>query len=376
MSHVFPIPVPPGTLEHDLAGVLAGLGLSARQGAAVSARLGFGGEPATTLAEAAAVCGYTRERVRQLESKVLPEFARQRPPRSVVRALSILVTAVPETLAHVAELVCEGGLAAAPFDPSGILNAAAAFGLPVDVRVRGRLVVHDGSDDVLAALAAAARAQSARRGAANAVEAALELGIDPARARRLLMLVPGVRWLDDRRTWFSVAAPDTTQRVEALLRKMLSVAPALTLEELDGGMRRAFRPVAVPPGVLRHVVRTLPWIEGRTAFAATVPLDPTRELSPAELGVVRVVERAGGEVRFSRAVALGAPKLNRNTIAHYLRHSPVFASVARGTYRLRGRGAVPSTSWSRSSSPSGTPAATRTRASRRFPTRASRSSSS
>jgi hypothetical protein len=344
MSHAFPAPVSVRTLEHELAGLLDAIRLSPRQAAAVAARLGFAGEPATTLERAAKPSGYTRERVRQLESQGRAELSRRRPPRSVVRALAVLEQAAPETRGYAAELLCTAGVAARPFDPSGVLLAADAFGLQTQVRVHDRVVEQAGSD-VLRTLVVTARSQAARRGAASAVEVGFELGLDGGRVRRLLDLVPEVRWLDDRRSWLAVAVPDVTRRVEGILRKMLAVRPSVTLDEAEEGLRRAFRPVAVPRRVLLRLLADIPWVEGRTELRASIPLSRSRELSPAEERLVDVLERAGGEARFTELVALGTPSLNRNTIAYYLRHSPVVAPAGRrGLYRLCGHRAATASS--------------------------------
>ena len=58
------------SLEEELASVLRESGLRGRQARAVARRLGWSGHGATTLAEAAAEEGYTRERVRQLEDRL------------------------------------------------------------------------------------------------------------------------------------------------------------------------------------------------------------------------------------------------------------------------------------------------------------------
>src|SRR5689334_18601030 len=57
------------TLDRELAGVLAVL-FDERQSRALAVRLGWDGGGTHTLAEAAAVCGYSRERVRQLEERL------------------------------------------------------------------------------------------------------------------------------------------------------------------------------------------------------------------------------------------------------------------------------------------------------------------
>jgi hypothetical protein len=251
----------------------------------------------------------------------------------------VLEQAAPETRPRAAELLCTERVAARPFDPSGVILAAEAFGLPARIRVHDD-VVERADSNTLRTLLLTVRSQAARRGAANAVEVGFELGLDTGRVRRLLGLLPEVRWLDDRRGWFAVAVPDVIRRVEGILRKMLAVRPSLTLDEADEGLRRAFRPVAVPRPVLLRLLAEIPWVEGQAELRASIPLSRSRELSPAEQRLVDVLERAGGEARFSDLVALGAPSLNRNTIAYYLRHSPVVAPAGRrGRYRLCGHNA-------------------------------------
>jgi hypothetical protein len=341
MSYVVSLPFPAATLETELDSVLSSLRLDERQSSAVAARLGWDGTGATTLEAAARPLGYSRERVRQLEDNVrVRAGVRVWDLPFLDRALGVVENAAPDAREHVAHELRERGLSRGPFDPSGVLTAASILGRVTTAEVRGGLVVATALPDPTTALVKHARRLAAERGAANVVEIALETGLERNRVRRLLDLVPEVRWLDDRQTWTALGTPDTPRRVSGILKKMLVVTPRLRFAEADDGLRRSFRPVALPPHVLRRIYDGIDWlqVDGPAETLSSVKtLDPDRELSPVERALLAVFEEAGPVLTFSKVVALGARHgLNRNTVGYYLRHAPIFALLSRGRYALRG----------------------------------------
>src|SRR4051794_11141290 len=83
-------------------------GSAARQRRAVARRLGWDGGGPATLADAGAANGYTRERVRQLEERVVDRVGAARPELPVTRAaLTVVRDAAPATHAEVADLLAE-----------------------------------------------------------------------------------------------------------------------------------------------------------------------------------------------------------------------------------------------------------------------------
>ncbi len=331
----------PASLEEELHDVLLAAGLRGRQVRAVAARLGWSGEPATTLAAAAAQVGYTRERVRQLEERVKLHAA-QRPLRVPLTAAAVRLVenAAPTGRARVAHALVEAGLTSRPFDVSGVFSAAALGRIEVTVCERDGMIVRERHLELVRELELSARRLVERQGAA-AVGSLIERSPDrPTRqaAQQLLDAHTQVDWLDDRREWFRVRGAESP--FERLLKKMLAVAPSLDLAAVDDGLRRTARPIALPPGVLLRLCASLPWtaVDLETAtIASRVGLDAAELLSPTEQALVSMFRSAGPVLGFTQAVRLGVGHgLNSSSIGIYLLRSPVVERVGRGLYRLRG----------------------------------------
>src|ERR1700729_2988109 len=107
-----------------------------RQASAVAARLGWDGRGPSTLNEAALATGYTRERVRQLESRVRHDADRTRRLPILDRAIATVEASSPDSASQIALTLFERGLAGAPFDPGGILSAADVFGRTTSLSAR------------------------------------------------------------------------------------------------------------------------------------------------------------------------------------------------------------------------------------------------
>lgn len=330
------------SLEQELALVLRGAGLRGRQARAVAMRLGWDGEGATTLALAGTAAGYTRERVRQLESRVRrhAETSPLHLPLTAA-ALRFIENAAPVARDRVPSMLAHSGLAAGPFDISGLLSAAELGGLDVRFLDRDGVLVRKRHADLTLVLGTAAQTL-VRQNGAGTVEALAGSTDDGTRdtARKLLDAQSDVLWLDDRREWFVVRGVRTP--FANAMRKMLSVSASLSLAEVDEGLRRAFRPIRLPEDVLLRLCRSTHWLrvsdDGRSV-ATTVALDEAHALSALEQKLVGLFRGEGPVLAFSTAVSLGAARgLNRNSVGYYLCHSPVLKSVARGRYALREAG--------------------------------------
>jgi hypothetical protein len=331
----------PTSLEEELADILLAAGLRGRQARAVATRLGWNGGAATTLASAAENEGYTRERVRQLEGRL-----RRHAERSTLTlpltatALRLVENAAPIARREIPGKLAHAGLSAGPFDLSGVLSAAELGGLTVRVCERDGIVLREGETEAADDIGSAAEGLVRRHGAASVEALARQSPGDPASgaARQLLEAQNDVVWLDDRREWFVVRG--VRSPVTSMLRKMFSVSRALGLEDVDDGLRRAFRPVSLPANVLLRLCESTSWLtvdEERT-ITTKVALDEARFLSKLERAVVRIFREAGPELSFSTAVQLGERDgLNPNSVGLYLLRSPVFRKVSRGRYTLCGQ---------------------------------------
>lgn len=330
----------PTSLEQELAGILRDAGLRGRQARAVSTRLGWSGRGATTLARAAEEEGYTRERVRQLESRVRRHAEEAPLPLPLTSAaLRLVENAAPVASSRVARELARAGLSAGPFDLSGVFSAAELGRLEIRVCERAGVVMHEGDTDFADDVGAVAH-RLVRRNGAGTVEALADHFPDDetsGTARQVLEAQTDVIWLDERREWFLVRGTRTP--VANALRKMLSVTNALTLEDVDNGLRRAFRPVRLPQEVLLRVCESTPWVtvDSARTIRAKVALDEARTLSSLERAVVGIFRKAGPVLAFSTALQLGEHDgLNPNSVGLYLSRSPVFRKIARGRYTLCG----------------------------------------
>ena len=330
------------TLEAELAHLLTAARLDARQARAVRRRLGWDGHGPTTLAAAGGAEGYTRERVRQLEARLRRHVDRHAPALPLTSAaLHTIENAAPATRVDLACLLAAEGIAARPFDPAGVLLAAEVAGLPLHVLEADGFVVRRDAPMLPETAVSLARALGRRNGATNVAYLTRRLagsGLTPATLRRLLEVRGDVTWLDDKREWLVV--PGRRGRVATGLRKMLSIARSLTLAEVDDGLRRSARPVALPREILRALCRSIDWIAfdaSSDVVSSTVPLDAGRTLSPLERELVRIFRTEGPVLGFRRAVDLAADAgINRTSAGLYLGRTPVLQTVARGRYAVRG----------------------------------------
>lgn len=331
------------TLEHELLRLLHDLRCSPRQACALSIRLGWDGAGGATLAEAAAATGYTRERVRQLEERVRERLAAAPPWLPLTRrALDLVEALAPAPREALAQRLAAVGIAAAPFDPQGVLRAAELTGARPRVVLENALVVGTADTELLREATVLAARLARRSGPVRLRALAARLEEDPEAVRRLLDLRPGIRWLDPEREW--LALPAARSRPGRAIAKMLAAAGPLPLAEIDDGLRRAAPPLLLPRNLLRAWIAALPWLAldpERDLVSPRRALDPLRLLTPLERSLVAILRDHGPELRVTEAGRLAAEAgLNPTSAMLYLSRSPLFRTVARGRYALRGAGTV------------------------------------
>jgi hypothetical protein len=179
-----------------------------------------------------------------------------------------------------------------------------------------------------------------RDGATSVVAIAARLGARTGRVRELLEFRDDITWLDAEHEWLVVSAART--RAATAVRKMLSLASTLTLMDVKSGLERQRQDVQIPYDVLRSLCGAYDWLsfDGRTDVVSLVtPLDPVRTLSPLERLLVDVFQTVGPVLGFTHAVRLAeAAGMNPASAGVYLSRSPVFQTVSRGRYAIRGYG--------------------------------------
>jgi hypothetical protein len=328
-------------LEDELTDVLVSARLDAKQRRAVARRLGWDGRGPTTLSCAGATEGYTRERVRQLEQRVIRHVERARPRLEFTEAaLAAVHVAAPAWRGQLARMLSRVHIAAQPFDPLGVVRAAELSGIPFNLLEQGGLVLQTEQASLADEAMRLAHTLVVRDGATSVVAIAERLGARAGRVRELLEFRDDITWLDGEREWLVVSAART--RAATAVRKMLSLASRLTLMDLKGGLERQRQDVQIPHDVLRSLCAAYDWLsfDRRTDVVSLVtPLDPVRTLSPLERLLVDVFQTEGPVLGFTRAVRLAeAAGMNPASAGVYLSRSPVFQTVSRGRYAIRGCG--------------------------------------
>lgn len=327
-------------LEDELARELRRAGLNERQAEAVAMRLGWDGHGGTTLAIAGERAGVTRERIRQLVSRVVRHLASSRPELPALRhAVAELERIAPARRGDAASHLAAAGISRHAFDPFGVLEAAEMVDSTPGLYVTDARVLADAHATCVRKAEEAARKLVSHNGASNvdALANALVLeDVDDDLARRLLETDEQIVWLDDEHDWFYV--PTARNRAFNYLRKMLSVTPSLTVAEVRDGLRRHHRSINLPRMVIRGLCRQLDWVEvDGDVISRTVDLDYRAVLENTEETLVEIF-RAHGPV-LDRQTAVGLAEdygLDRTTASLYLGWSPVVERIVVNRYSLRG----------------------------------------
>jgi hypothetical protein len=330
------------TLERELGALLTAARLGPRQARAVAARLGWDGAGGATLADAGEREGYTRERVRQLEQRVVA-YARRVSPRVplVERALAVIASAAPARRSAVGLALRDAGLARRPFDPAGVLNAARLLGFDPPFAVDDALVLFEGRGDESVTALTAARRLSRSFGPVCAADVASELGAPARDVERLLRLRDELVELEATGWFVPRRAPRS--RNELRLRKVLAIAHELSVDELVAALCRGPRAVPLPGPVVVAYCDLLPWTAVDRAAGlvrSRRPLDPARELSDAELCTYEIL-LAHGPLDIGTAAGLAAARgFNEATVGFVLRYSPITRPAGGGRVALVSEGAA------------------------------------
>lgn len=324
------------------------------------ARFGWGGIRPITLEQAGLRLGVTRERVRQLESKIRGRF----PSHPVVmpaldKALELLQKRTPLQTSEASRLLVKAGLACNPFHPASVLAAAQDCGRSpsfVLERIRGNeMVVPAEMEGMAGELMHIARKQAGASGASNILEVLSEadqkgIKIEPAQARYVLQHHPDIQFLVEDWFW-SPFGKSARNRLRNVTRKMLSVASPIHVSSLRDGIRRAYRwrnasrmrsweLIAPPKNVLEAFYRAHPeFIVDETGnVSPREHLDYQRELGQAEQVMVNVL-RSSPVCVLDRETLIGACHkrgVNESSLSIYLTYSPVVEHLGIDLWTLRG----------------------------------------
>lgn len=320
---------------------------------AVLARLGLDGKPPRTLQEAADMVNLSRERVRQIQTRLMERLPSHRVLMPALDlALEHVAAAAPATDEDVTALLQSEGITKGPFQPASLLAAARFCArsqtFELERTPRGDRVVTSPMLASAALITLAASRQSDSYGASNLAElvSALEdqeLAISEEQARQVLELYSDAEFLTPDWFWMPNRRPDRN-RLYNVSRRILSVASPLDVSTIRDGAKRVyrFREVAlIPPrSVMTAFYRSHPAfaVDDDSRIRPVQPLDYRSELGKTEQIFVDVLRSAATGVldRASFQDGCEARGMNTNTFSVYSTYSPVVEHLGTDIWALRG----------------------------------------
>jgi hypothetical protein len=343
------------TLEDELTALLTAV-TSERSRNIFSQRYGWDGNGGATLQEIGDRFSLSRERVRQVCKRVLDSLEKSEIYVPVLdRCLRFAAKRAPISIDDLERELLNHGIIGIPFRFEGVLEATNVLGREPGFRLvdrdHHRVIVTDSAawDRKLNSFA---RKLVGKYGATtleqvvDLTEAELEDQLDRSAAQRLLTGRGDFEWLDESTGWFWLTSiPDGRNRLVNHIRKILSVAEAVSVGELRTGVSRHHRSggIAPPRRVLLEVCRQLPWCQVMDGMISAEPtLDWKEVLGDVEqILVSTLLENAGVMSRENFEAACTQAGVARSTFYVYLGYSPIIVRHARGVYGLQGASVEP-----------------------------------
>ncbi len=276
----------------------------------LSARLGLDGPPTVTLAEAGLVHGVTRERVRQVESRLLscvPAPGLWIP--AVNRALTMVRESVPIIESDVGPMLAKAGLAGPAMTCQSLINATDMAKSSSANEITNQLRIIDGwvlgVDDRAAAQAGSvARRHTSKFGLTTLEDIAEDLStaadqVAVAAIETVLRSSPEIRFTDDGWLWSEASDPESrhTNSLRNRVRSMLSVTSPLSVDSLIEGYRRSqrVRKRDVTPShsaVRQFLTAHLDFIVEGDLVSSIAPLNYHAELGANQAAIVAMLRES------------------------------------------------------------------------------------
>ena len=148
-----------------------------------------------------------------------------------------------------------------------------------------------------------------------------------------------IRWLDHNGEWFTIIGTKRN-RLSNVVRKVLSVAPKISVSELRGAIKRVHRldGFAPPTQVLRAFSSSLSFCEvNEGCVIGTTPLAREDTLGEIEQSLYDVLREHGSVMSLNalRDECLQRG-MNANSFYQYITYSPIICRLVREVYALVG----------------------------------------
>ena len=346
-------------LEDALGDFLERLsGLSGKRLEGLAVRLGWSGKPSITLREAGSVMRLTRQRVQQIEQRVLdrlPDHQIYMP--QIDRAMTLLRQHSPLSISDAKKLLRKKGVSRADFHPASVIAVAISCGRTTGFTLDKprECVVTDSTVESSVAITSVARKQARASGVTNVQEVTAQLvkqdiQIDEETTTRYLRSMSDFEFLEDDWFWCPPGNRDRN-RLRNVTRKMLSVASPIRVGSLREGVRRVYKyreatgglhwPIGVPPrSVLRAFYEAHPeFVLRDTDYVESAELLQYQDvLGDTERTLVNVVRSSPASVLDRASLVRQCVKrgMNEFTLNTYLTYSPIVEHVGIDIWSLRG----------------------------------------
>jgi hypothetical protein len=344
-------------IDLALVRLLKSVGASDREVTMVLARYGWNGSGPKTLEQVGEQFSITRERVRQLVTKIVKRIGPTYLPQ-IEHAVQLVTDHAPIAAADAARLLVDHGLSTVPIDPSPLKAAAELIGYDVSFHI------DDGDGAVRYVLAkglvgtgpvfSTARREAGKVGVSNIEEVQAELAVSgheysPEGVSRILHSSTKVEFLDDQWFWMPDIPPERN-RLRNVTRRMLSVTPRLEVGTIRQGVRRNYRyrqvDLVPPITVLKAFYSAHPeFLFNEDGTVESVkPLDYRDTLGDVEQAFVEVL-RASPTGLMDRteleAEVVTGRGVNANTFSVFSSYSAILDHPATNVWCLRGHAVDP-----------------------------------
>ena len=336
-------------IEQELLEIFASAS-SPRDRQIVAEYYGWDGRGGRTLEQLGRKHHLSRERIRQVCMRAIRRSRGAAVFAPVLdRAIRLLAQHLPRSLDELQKELDAARLSSKGLSVTLVVQAAEFLrrgGFLEIIEVAGRrLAVPPRQSRLPRAILLAARRAVASYGVATirAVRAAVpskpSVRVSTAIIRQTLEILPELRWLDRRRSWFRLE-PDPRASLPGMIQRVLAVAGRIELGELHralGRYRRSARRLP-PRRVLCEYCRGLPGVEVRGRLvAAEPPLDWRDVLRGVERGLVEILMQHGPVLQRDALEEHCAERgINRFSFNAAVVTSPVIRQFGRSLYGLVG----------------------------------------
>jgi hypothetical protein len=297
----------------------------------------------------------TRERVRQITSKLIARIGQARPfAPTLKRAIIHISRGLPAAVVDIETELCGNGLTQAPFRLDGIASAAELFGVSVPFTIEGhhgiQTVVRHEATGLAKSIVRFSRKVVSHAGLGKVadlcdlIEEEAGTAVDSPIVRRVLQSLTSLHWLDQQSEWFFIDDLPRNHLV-TLVTKVLAVAPTIHVNEMRSAIARDHRGMgfAPPKSVVLEFCRIACKckIDGDNIVAMRAP-SPAEALSKSEQLAYSVLAADGPLLHRSdferKCIERG---MNPNTFLNYVGRLPILARFGPGIYGLRGAAIAP-----------------------------------